>query len=101
MPFLHPLGSVFLIAVFFIILLSIVFNKLDAIAIKYGKIDIKSSRIAIRPMLLISLIFFLWFCSFLYFDHTVIKYLIGSYMDWNTCNRYFGRRLEIVRDDYI
>jgi hypothetical protein len=72
MPFLHPLGSVFLIAIFMLLAL---LNPLLQYLAKInnnpeGEVAFYSPKVALIPGLIVFTIFFMWFCNFAVFSHT-------------------------------
>jgi len=71
MPLLHPLGTIFLIAIF---LLLASFNPLYNFLKKRGAIDencrLYNQRSVLIPSMIIGIIFFMWFCNFAMFNST-------------------------------
>jgi len=74
MPFLHPLGSVFLILLFLLFELSVLIHRFlirrgyaQSAAISYP------SKTALMPALVVFIIFFMWFSSFALFRTTVTQ----------------------------
>ena len=74
MPFLHPLGSVFLILLFLLFELSILIHPFlirrgytQSATISYP------SKTALMPALIVFIIFFMWFSALAYFHTTVTK----------------------------
>lgn len=74
MPFLHPLGSIFLVATFLLLALSILIRRfLTKRHGIEGKTASYSLGAALVPSSIVFIIFFMWFCNFAVFRSTVTQ----------------------------
>lgn len=75
LPFLHPLGSVFLVAIFLLLAFSIeIFNVLTKkIGIKKGEASFYSTDMALKPGAIVLITFLAWFLNFAIFRSTFYR----------------------------
>lgn len=113
MPFLHPLGSTFLVLIFIILMVSIIILKfVNKRSVLEYKIVSFNYRSAIPPALIVLIVFFMWFTNFALFNYSIDKAfnwfvygygttaMQGMVQDWETVNMTITQFLNLLFNSY-